>query len=135
MTKHLIALVRMAGRSYRILVTLTEFTERFPLDRFITAVELFIQWVERQEPPTGAQTPAGARSNVENRLFQTFADLQRQQIAAQETTNAQLSLIAATPNPWLGRRCSPNAKSISRRLSTSSVSANVRMTGGKPMES
>lgn len=99
MTKNLIALVRLAGRSYRILVTITEFTERFPLDRFITAVELFIQWVERREPPTGAQTPAGDRSNAENRLFQTFADLQRQQIAAQETTNAQLSLIAANTKP------------------------------------
>lgn len=48
MTKHLIALVRLAGRSYHILIKLTNVIERFPLDRFIAAIDLFIQWAEVQ---------------------------------------------------------------------------------------
>lgn len=72
---------------------------RFPLERFIIAIELFIQWAEKQEAPTHAQLSTRTCSIAEDRLYQTFVDLQRQQIAAQETTNAHLSLIAANTRP------------------------------------
>lgn len=97
--KHSNTLVRLAGRSYRIFVKLTSWIGRFPLERFIIAIELFIQWVERQEAHNHAQTTTRVGGNAENRLFQTFVDLQRQQLAAQETTNAHLSLIAASTRP------------------------------------
>lgn len=54
MTKHLRALVRLVGRSYRILTILVNHMEQFPLDRFITAVDLFIKWAEAQGVPTGS---------------------------------------------------------------------------------
>jgi len=54
MTKHLRALVRLVGRSYRILTILVNHVEQFPLDRFITAVDLFIKWAEAQGVPTGS---------------------------------------------------------------------------------
>ncbi|HWL00166.1 MAG TPA: hypothetical protein VNQ55_09470 [Parapedobacter sp.] len=56
MTKHLRALVRLVGRSYRMLTILVNHMEQFPLDRFITAVDLFIKWAEAQGVPTGSTT-------------------------------------------------------------------------------
>lgn len=55
MNEHLIALVRFAGRSFHLLVTLTRCIERFPLERFIVAMELFIQLAKYHMPPIESQ--------------------------------------------------------------------------------
>ncbi len=48
MTRHLLSLIRIAGLSYRLLLLFLQYLERFPLERFVVAVELFIRWAETQ---------------------------------------------------------------------------------------
>lgn len=71
MTKQLIALVRLAGLCYRILLTFTEYLDHLPWERLNTALELFIRWMEAQVPPLPVVGEAhGGRSlNAEVETF------------------------------------------------------------------
>lgn len=63
MTKHVLLLIRIVRKSYHLLLLLFQAVERFPLDRFIVAIELFIRWVETQETHDGqGWLPAGGVS-------------------------------------------------------------------------
>ena len=48
MTKHVLILVRLAGRIVRLLVALVDFSERFPLDRLAMVLELAVHRLEEQ---------------------------------------------------------------------------------------
>lgn len=96
MNEHLIAMFRLAGRSYQLLVALTRCIERFPLDRFILAVELFIRWAEEQAPPPKPTEPQSAEHTAHAPFIVTDEELESGQWMTRKEAWNYLGVVKST---------------------------------------
>jgi|GEM_PF-4282839 len=96
MTKHLIALVRLVGLCYHMIQKLVYLAEHFPRKKFITALDLFIEWAEKQPIPEAPRDHPAPPLDERNRFIVTEPDIDAGKWMQKKEASMRLGIVRST---------------------------------------